>query len=223
MSEQLEGSYGFVDALPLEPMDPGTNVLVTEPKVGGRHQVAPSLLIGADYEATVFVTTENTGREMIDLFEDCGGRYMKNRMAVIDCSEGGRESAPLNIRTVSSPADLTGIGMEFSSLYDQLLGSEIGWVRTGFHGLSPLLLYTEDFRTVYRFVNTATGRINVADGLGIFTLDPETQESQTVRSLAEIFDGNIEIRTIDDGEYELRVRGLEDQPTDWVQFSLDAL
>lgn len=167
MSQQSEARYSFADGLPLEPVEPGRNLLVTEPKVGGTHRVVPSFLIGANYEATVFLTTENTGREMIDLFEDCGGRYMKNRMAVIDCSEGGRESAALNIKTANSPSDLTGIGMEFSSLYDQLLSSEIEWIRTGFYSLGPLLLYTKDFRKVYRFLNTITGRIEVSGGLGL--------------------------------------------------------
>lgn len=224
MSKQTETYYEFADALPLEPVQPGTNLLVTEPAVGGSQRVVPSLLIGADYEATIFITTENTGREMIDLFEDSGGRYMKNRMAVIDCSEGGRESAPLNIKTVTSPGDLTGIGMEFSSLYDQLLSSEIEWVRTGLDSLSPLLLYTDEFDKIFRFLNTVTGRINVAGGLGVFALDPETQQEQTMRSLEEPFDGRVDIRAVDgeEGEFELKTRGLSNQPTEWTQFALDA-
>lgn len=223
MSQQSEADYSFADALPLEPVEPGTNLLVTEPKVGGSHSVVPSLLIGANYEATVFLTTESTGREMIDRFEDCGGRYMKNRMAVIDCTEEGRESGALNIKTTNSPSDLTGIGMEFSSLYDQLLSSEIEWVRTGFYSLGPLLLYTEDFRKVYRFLNTITGRIEVAEGLGIFVLDPETQDEQTIRSLEEPFDGRVDIRAVDAdaGRFELKTRGLENQPAEWVEFSTD--
>lgn len=223
MSQQSETTYAFADGLPLEPVEPGTNLFVTEERVGGTQHVAQSLLIGANYEATVFVTTENTGREMIDLFEDSGGRYMKNRMAVIDCSEDGRSSAPLNIKTVSSPGDLTGVAMEFSSLYDQLLSSEIEWVRTGFFSLGPLLLYANDFRKVYRFLNTVTGRITVAGGLGVFVLDPETQDEQTVRSLQEPFDGRVDIRTVDTdtNRYELRTRGLQNHPTEWVEFSMD--
>lgn len=225
MSGQPQASYAFADGLPLDPVEPGTNLLITESRVGGTHNVVPSLLVGADYEATVFVTTENTGREMIDLFEDGGGRYMKNRMAVIDCTEGGRESAPLNIKAVGSPSDLTGIGMEFSSLYDQLLSSEIEWVRTGFYSLGSLLRYVEDFREVYRFLHTVTGRITVADGLGVFVLDPETRDDRTVRNLEEPFDGRVDIRAVDAdaNEYELRTRGLRNQPTEWVQFSIDGV
>lgn len=225
MSQHTEADYAFVDGLPLEPVEPGTNLFVTEPRVGGTHQAVQSLLVGANYEATVFVTTENTGREMIDLFEDSGGRYVKNRMAVIDCSENGRESASLNIKTVSSPGDLTGVGMEFSSLYDQLLSSEIERVRTGFHSIDPLLLYAEDFRKVCRFLNSVTGRISVAGGLGVFVIDPETQAEQTIRSLQEPFDGRVEIRPVDAGEhrYELRTQGLENQPTEWAAFSTDEI
>lgn len=223
MSEQTEPGYGFRDSIPLEPVESGTTLLVTEPKIGGTHSVVPTLLVGADYEATVFVTTEHTGREMIDLYEDGGGRYMKNRMAVIDCTESGRDSASLNIKTVASPSDLTGIGMEFSSLYDQLLSSDIDWVRTGFQSLGPLLLYVDDFRNVYRFINSVSGRIETAGGLGVFALDPQTQEERTIGSLQQAFDGRIEIRATE-GEsdrHELRTRGLQNQPTEWTEFSVD--
>lgn len=221
MSTKSETRYTFVDELPLDPLEPGTNVLVTEPRAEGNHRVAPSLLIGSEFEATVFVTTGCTGREMIDRFEDSGGRYMKNRMAVIDCSESGTESLSLNIKTVSSPGDLTGMAMQFSSLYDQLLSSQIEWVRTGFHSLCPLLRYTEGFPSVYRFLHTVTGRITVAGGLGVFALDPETQDEQTIRSLEQPFDGRIDVRAVEGGgeRYELRTHGLENQPTEWVEFT----
>lgn len=223
MSEQTAPGYRFTDSIPLEPIEAGTTLLVTEPKLGGTHSVVPTLLVGADYEATVFVTADQTGREIIDIYEDNGGRYMKNRMAVIDCTESGRDSASLNIKTVASPSDLTGIGMEFSSLYDQLLGSDIDWVRTGFQGLGPLVLAVEDFRSVYRFINSVSGRIETAGGLGLFALDPRSQDERTIESLQEAFDGRIQIRATGDdgGRHELRTKGLQNQPTEWVEFSVD--
>jgi hypothetical protein len=214
MSQESKPLYEFPEEVPLNPIEPGTNLLVMEPTVGGTQKTALKLLDGVEDEGVLFITTNKTGRETIDLFEDCGGRYTKNRMAVIDCSEGGRESVPLNIRTVSSLRDMTGIGILFSSLYEQLHGSQIHQVRTGFYSLSTLLTYVEDFRPIFRFIHTMTGRITTADGLGIFALDPETQDDRTIRSLDQPFDGRVDVRQ-SDGETELRVRGLDDQPNGW--------
>jgi hypothetical protein len=214
MSQESQPLYEFPEDVPLNPIEPGTNLLVMEPSVGGTQKTALKLLDGEEDEGVLFITTSNSGRETIDLFEDCGGRYSKNRMAVIDCSEGGRESAPLNIRTVSSLRDITGIGILFSSLYEQLHGSQILQVRTGFYSLSTLLTYVEDFRPIFRFLHTITGRITTADGLGLFALDPETQDDKTIKSLSQPFDGRVDVRRSDD-EYELRIRGLDDQPDGW--------
>lgn len=219
MSQEPKQKYAFPESVPLNPIESGTNVLVMEPIVGGTQKFAMQLLNGDEDEGLLFLTTNNTGREIIDLFEDCGGRYTKNRMAVIDCSETGRESAPLNIRTVTSPSDLTGIGILYSSLYEQLYGSQIRQVRTGFYSLSTLLMYVDDFRPIYRFLHTMTGRIQTADGVGVFALDPETEDDSTIRSLSQPFDGRIDVRISDDGQYKLEVTGLEDQPEGWQSFT----
>ena len=82
-----------------------------------------------------------------------------------------------------------------------------------------LLAYVDDFTSVFRFLNTTTGRIRSAGGLGIFVLDPDAQDQQTNHTLARAFDGRVEVRESGDG-YELRVRGLENQPEEWQRFTL---
>lgn len=216
--------YEFPDKLPLHPVEPGTNLLVLQRAVGSTHRPVMRLLDGDENEGLLFVTTAQTGRDTIDRFEECNTRYAKNRMAVIDCSEDARESAALNIRTVSSPGDLTGINVLYSSLYEQLYSSDILRVRTGFFTLLPLLMDVDDFRQIYRFIRTTTGRIESADGLGIFVLDPETVDEKTRHALGETFDGALDVRAVEgtDDEYELRVRGLTDQPEGWQSVSLPA-
>lgn len=216
-------SYEFADHVPLQPVNPGTNLLVTEPAVDGRHNAVLSLLTGAEFEGTLFLTTEQTGRETIDVFEDCGGRYTKNRMAVIDSSGDGRASPPLNIRTVGA-ADLLSLSLEFASLYEQLNSSEIHRVRTALYSLTPLLEQRDNFTALYRFVHTVTGRIDAAGGLGVFVIDPESHTEATVRSLEQPFDGRVDIRDVDPeaDEYELEATGLDDQPTGSQPFTLPA-
>lgn len=219
MSQEALPRYEFPSFVPLNPIEPGTNVLVMEPSVGGSQRLATTLLSGSDDEGALFVTTSQMGEEIITLFENCGGTYDTHCMAVIDCTEGSTESEQLNVRAISNPSDLTGIGILYSSLYEKLYTSDIKQVRTGFFSLSPLLLYVEDFRPVYRFLHTLTGRVSTANGLGIFALDPETQDEQTVKTVGQAFDGRIDVRRTDE-EYELRSRGLDDQPDGWQPVSL---
>lgn len=222
MNQQSETKYEFAESLPLDSVSPGTNLLVTEPIVGGQHKTALSLLCGPRTEGTLFVTTKKTGQETITIFQDCGGTYDDNRMAVIDCSESGTDAPANNITTLQSPADLTGIGMAFSELYEELYTGGFQHVRTGVYDLSALILYAEDFRTINRFLHTVTGRISRAGGLGVFVIDPVTQDEQTIRSLEQAFDAGVDIDVVDaDSQtFELKTRGLPDQPTAYQEFSL---
>jgi hypothetical protein len=214
--------YEFVDTLPLESIKPGTNLLVTEPTVGGQHKTVLSLLSGPRSEGALFIATRETGAETISLFEGCGGQYDENRMAIIDCSEGGVAAPEHNITTLQSPGDLTGIGIGYSELYEGLYESGFERVRTGLVDLSALILYVEDFRKIHKFLHTMTGRISRAGGLGVFVIDPETQDEQTIRSLEQTFDAGIDISVLDAQarEFELETRGLPNQPQGFQSFSL---
>lgn len=81
-------------------------------------------------------------------------------------------------------------------------------------------MYVE-LRTLFRFAQTLSGRIDSAGGLGVMAIDPTTHDTRTVNTLSQVADGKVEIRD-HDGEYdgELRVRGLPDQPSEWTPFSL---
>lgn len=221
MSQTPARRYEFDAKLPISPVDPGTSILVQTPSIGGTHRPVMKLLDGSDDEGLVMVTTTNGGDDTISRFEACGGRYAPERMAVIDCSEGAAESQSRNIQTLSGPEDLTGISILYSSLYEQLYDSGVSRVRSGFFTLSPLLVYIDEFRRLFRFLNNLTGRVTTADGLGIFVIDPESTDAKTRRTLTEAFDGSISIRSTEsESEYELRVRGLGNQPEGWQSFRL---
>ena len=222
MTSEHSSGYEFAEHVPLRPVPPGTSVLVTEPAIAGTHRSVLSLLIGSEFEGTLFLTTGLTGREVLRIFEDCGGRYTKNRMAVIDSSEDGSEAPSLNIRSADGPGDLLGITLEFSSLYEQLNSSNIRRVRTGCYSLTPVVEAVDDFSALYRFLHTVTGRIESAGGLGLFVVDPEQHSEATIRSLEQPFEGRIDIHAVDPdaGEYELEPVGLENQPSGRHRFTI---
>jgi hypothetical protein len=124
------------------------------------------------------------------------------------------ESDDENIRSVRSPSDLTGIGIEYSSLYEGLFGEGIQRVRTGLFSISTLLVYADEMQPVYRFLHTLTGRVRTADGFGVCVIDPSSVDDRTLSSITQTFDGRVDLREVDGGK-QLRVRGLAGQSSDW--------
>lgn len=92
--------------------------------------------------------------------------------------------------SVSSPADLTGIGIKLGDFFSD-------WDDDGnqlllcFHTLTTFLQYA-DLRTVYRFVHVLTGRVWSAGGVAHYHLDPSAHDERTVNSLAGLFDAVVE-------------------------------
>ena len=215
MAQQQDSQYTF-DGLPLNPVEPGTNLLVTGPGLSGAREMGLRLLCSPDTNSgTVLVATDSDATTMLKDFERHGGALDRERVRVIDCAQESSDLPEDSVSTVNTPADLTGIGIEYSGQYESTYASGYTRVRTGIITLTPLLVYSDDVRAVYRFLNTITGRIGTASGLGVCVLDPNAHEEQVVESVARFFDGRVVVRA-DQGNLDLRVAGLQDQPTNWT-------
>lgn len=214
MTQQVASRYEF-ERLPLSPVDPGTNVLVAGPSLSGARRLLLEMLAdGGDDEGVLLVSADLSGHEAVRAFEETGSAFDTGRMCVIDCSQQGSETDG-TIRQVGSPSDLTGIGIEFSSLYESLRGRDRPLIRVGLYSVSTLLVYADDFRAVYRFLHTITSRIRTADGLGVAAIDPEATDDEALGTVTQAFDARIDVRNGDDGP-EIKVRGLPDQPNGWL-------
>lgn len=94
------------------------------------------------------------------------------------------------VLSVSSPGDLTGIGIKLGQLFDD-------WADDGnelllcFHTLTTLLQYAE-FKSVYEFVHVLTGQIRSRGGLAHYHLDPTAHDQRTVNRLQGLFDAVVE-------------------------------
>lgn len=214
MTTQVPGGYVF-ERLPIEPIAAGTNVLISGPALGGTSGVLFDVLGDAgEDEGMLLISADMNGAAAIEEYEAAGRAFDPGRMCVVDCVEHSQEAPNVPVRRVASPSDLTGVGMEFSSLYQSLHGSGLTQVRIGLHSISTLLVYADDFRPVYRFLHTVTSRIRTADGLGAFTIDPDAVEDKALATIAQAFDAKIEVREVS-GTLELRIQGLEGQPDGW--------
>lgn len=218
MSQAKDTRYAF-DGVPIEPVSEGTNLLVTGPSLGGLRQLLMRLLSGSPEEGTLIVTADVSANEAVADFEAVVGQVDPSRTCLIDCAQESDGVESDHIHGVATPGDLTGIGMAFSALYEQLYASGTARVRTGLYTLGPLLVYADDVRPVYRFLHTVTGRIRAADGLGLCAVDPAAQDERTIQSVTQAFDGKVELRQRDGG-HELRVRGLSRQPDGWQAVDL---
>ena len=212
----LETAYTF-DAVPIEPVARGTTLIVTGPSLEGLREMLMSALVAQPTEGALVVTADVDAPTAAEAYSSAGGDDSPGRLRMVDCSPESDTTATEYVRPIADPADLTGIGMELSDLYEGFYADGCEHVRTGFYTLAPLLLYAEDVRSVFRFVHTVAGRVRSADGLCVCALDPDTQDERTVSSVTHVFDGKIELRRGEDGA-QIRVRGLPNQPEGWLSY-----
>ena len=138
----------------------------------------------------------------LDAWERRLGRR-PSELAVVTAGPGeGATETEHPVKSVSSPADLTGIGMattKFLADWEAAPGTPV----VVLDSLTVLLQYTST-RSLYQFLHALTVRIGEADAHGLFHLDPATQDEKTVHTLASLFDAVAD--QTDDGEWRLRTR-----------------
>ena len=166
----------------------------------------------------MIVTTSESADRVVRDCEALGTSFRPGRIGVVDCvSPDDRdpdETSPARVLAVSGPEDLTGIGMRYSKLHQNLLAEGVGRVRSGVLSVSTLLTLG-DVQAVSRFVHMLVGRIDSVDGLGVMLIDPTTQDERTVRTIGQFCGGRIDVRDGDAG-LELRTRGLGDNCRAWT-------
>lgn len=209
--------YQFGAALPLGGIRAGTNLLVEGSSVDGAGALVDQLLTSGRTpgEAGVLVSTDGPGAAAVRRLEGAAN------VGVVCCGAGSDEVVGDGFvaTSVGSPADLTGIGIQFSKVADAV-GVGGGSLRVGVDSISTLLMYAEDPRSVFRFVHALTGRVTAMDALGLFVVDPEAHDERTLAMVRGPFDGRIRVRA---GERspELRVTGLAGQPDGWQPFDVE--
>jgi hypothetical protein len=201
-------------AAPLKPVEPGTNILIAGPSLGGTRELLMRTLLGDPSEGTIVIAADANASKTLSVYEQVGGSPDPARMRVIDCTGRSDDLDHPSVRTLSSPGDLTGIGINFSRGYENLYAEGYDRVRTGIYTLSPLLMYADDLRPIYRFLHTFAGRIQSMDGLGVCAIDPAAQDERTCSSVAQAFNGRIDLREGADGP-EIKISGLPDQAAGW--------
>lgn len=116
--------------------------------------------------------------------------------------QAGTETRPglPSIETVSSPADLTGIGIAVTKALEQWQGNGNQTVIC-FHTLTTLLQYA-DIEITYRFLHVLTSRMESTGAVAHYHLDPTAHDRQTINTLLSLYDAVVEAD--DDGDIRVR-------------------
>jgi hypothetical protein len=223
MSLSQKPSFEFGSDLPLNPIEGGTNVLVTGPTDAGLKPFVHELLAVQPGEGLVAVSTEEDGRQFRRAQERVAGGLDDDCLGVVECD--GSISSGECVTSVSGPDDLTAITMQLSSLADELTYDGVDDLRTGLYSVAPLVAAADDVRDVYRFLQNAISRNRRGGGLFVCGIDPESsvgemgETSSIVSGISTAFHGRIELRQTG-GRTEMRVDGLDDQPEGWHEVRL---
>ncbi len=213
--------YSVGPLLPVDGVEPGSTLLVVGPPMTGKRDLVLQLLAeGFDTEegAAVISTDASAGeiRESLAAYTDRAGGELP--LGVIDCvgdSHGRDDSGPFDAR-VSSPADLTGIGMELTTVLERLYADRTERLRFGLLSLTTMSMYS-DADQVVRFLHAVTSRVEQADAFGLVVAHSDTMDEEHLTRLRSFVDGVVEMREGDDG-LELRVLGQPSGSTDWTGF-----
>ena len=207
----------FGDDVPLNPVAPGTNLLVSGPESAGLQSLVHRLIAPrGDDEGLVSIATDS-GDEFLREQRRHGGAYDDETTGVVGC-ESSRGSKEL-VRSVDGDTDLSTISMEFSALADDV-GYRTDRLRSGLYAVSPLCASASDMRDVYRFLNNIVSRNRRADGVFVCGIDPDADVGEfgsgnnITKGISMVFQGHVELRDGPTGP-EVRVTGLDDQPDGW--------
>lgn len=213
-------TYELGDGVPpslLSDVEAGTNVLVSGPAMSGKRELMLEVLAhgAAQGEGSVVLTTNDSGAKIHGEFQSLL-EGPDSFVRVID-TVGSEEELDYEevLKPCGSPGDLTGMGIEFSEIAKEANSLSVDSVRVAFDSLSPVLMYV-DLERLFRFLHVFTRQVQSKGWIGLFAIDPESHDSQTINTLNQLFDGVIQIRLPDEGGREMRTRGFGQSPSEWV-------
>jgi len=204
----------------------GKNIMLIGPPMSGKEIILYNIMYyGAakNENGIITVTTREPATHILEWFKEHNLTLPMPRIGIIDCVikiPGETEVENDSIKIVSSPVDLTGIGVKISQFLDEFyMKKNIQKNQLHINSLSTILMYS-NIQTVFRFMHVFTGRIKVAGALGIFVIESGMHDEKDIITLKQLFDGMIEIKSENDGNF-IRVIGLSPKPTPWFQYEIE--
>jgi KaiC/GvpD/RAD55 family RecA-like ATPase len=206
----------------------GTNILILAPPMSFAEQLAYALTKPLEGEYAITLSTNERAAEVVDYFKLSGTD--KRFVGVIDAIT--KSSTPSIADTqrlmfVSSPTDLTGIGIKFSTMIETIFEGEFSDGEAGLfpppirfcvNSISTLLMYRK-LEVLYQFLHVLTAKLKKIEGVGIYILNSESFDDRTQSLIKQLMNCVIEIKVEQNTSY-LRVQGIRGVSADWQKFSV---
>lgn len=171
-----------------ERLDGASNVLLAAASMGGGREICSTLLT-EDFEEpnVLFVSFTRNTSACIDQWEATGTEARD--LAVIAVGDEQRVDRPdVTTRNVSSPSDLTGLGIGIG----ETLSAWDAPIAVCFDSLTAMLQYV-DFETAYEFCHTITGQFHAAGARAHFHVDPAAIDSRRIDGFASLVDARVDV------------------------------
>lgn len=211
--------------IPFEELPQGDTLFVSSDDVeAARDLVLGIMLAGSTADDRMLLTTNQTASDaLLSRCERFEPDLDFTDLTLIDCTDPGQvgDGFDAHVESHRPIDDLTGLGVKFSVMYDDLGRSGGNRVLAGLFTVSTLL-NRADLRPTVRFLQTVSGRIEGTSGVGLFVLDERAPDDRSVDTLRQVADGWIDVRSSSDGTAELRVTGIPETetPSGWIPFTL---
>jgi len=180
------------------------NVLLCAPSLSGAEsETCTDLLVPSDPDDAnvLWVTFRRDATACVDQwFATTDAEPQNGAVIVVSESGGPSDLDGIEVETISSPSDLTGLGIAIGEFLSAWEGDTV----VCFDSLTAMLQYVT-VETAYEFIHTITGQLYAADARAHFHIDPTAHDSQTVDSIASLFDATIRLG---DGEPDIRARDI---------------
>jgi KaiC/GvpD/RAD55 family RecA-like ATPase len=208
--------------------DAGTNILILAPPMSYADQLAYALVKPLPGEYSIILSTNERAAEVVDVFKVAGAD--KRFIGVIDAIT--KSSTPGIVDTsrlmfVSSPTDLTGIGIKFSNMIETIFegnfsDGEAGLfpppIRFCVNSISTLLMYRR-LEVLYQFLHVLTAKLKKTEGVGIYILNRESFDEKTLSLIKQLMNCVIEVKIEQNINY-LKIQGLPGVNGDWMKFTV---
>ncbi|MCX6697494.1 MAG: hypothetical protein NTV84_08045 [Methanoregula sp.] len=218
---QVDGIYGGIEA--------GTNILLLAPSMSSAEQLAYALIKPGPGEYALVLSTNERAAEVVDFFKTagCDKRFVGVIDAITKSSTPGITDTP-RLTFVSSPTDLTGIGIKFASMIESIFEETFSDGETGLfpppirfcvNSISTLMMYRK-LEVLYQFLHILTAKQKNIDGVAIYILNNESFDDKTLSLVKQLMTGLIEVKVEGKDNY-FRVLGLKGVNADWLKFTVN--
>ncbi|BBL68862.1 RAD55 family ATPase [Methanoculleus chikugoensis] len=210
-----------------------TNILLLAPPLSYAELLAYRIASPRPGEWAVAISTDERASDAVDAFRRFGAD--RGRIGIIDAVT--KSSVPTlrdttKAKFVTSPLDLTSMGIKFSRMVEDMWkegvmadppGPMPPPIRLCVHSVSTLLMYAQ-LEVTYRFLHVITNRVKKLEGIGIYILNSESFDERTISTIKQLMNTVIEVRAEDGGgavEREFRIIGIRGRTTPWIRYFYD--